>query len=130
MCVQGMLVKGGVSLITRGAGQTVLLEPYLYAKDPDYPDKTYEGMEFRWFCRKLSETYPMDDSVDPPVLLYQSKLRNYKTLVVIFFMITDGSFIPENKLTDDQLTANEEEVGSENFQEGGCFGRGPGTWLR
>ena len=45
-------------------------------------------------------------------------------------MITDGSFIPENKLTDDQLTANEEEVGSENFQEGGCFGRGPGTLLR
>ena len=25
MCVQGMLVKGGVSLITRGAGQTVAL---------------------------------------------------------------------------------------------------------
>ena len=35
--VQGMLIKGGVTLITRGYGQTVTLEPYLYAEDPDYP---------------------------------------------------------------------------------------------
>ena len=32
-----MLIKGGVTLITRGYGQTVTLEPYLYAEDPDYP---------------------------------------------------------------------------------------------
>lgn len=36
--LKGMLIKGGVSLITRGFGQTVSLEPYLFAEDPDYPD--------------------------------------------------------------------------------------------
>ena len=29
---QGMLIKGGVTLITRGFGQTVTLEPYLFAE--------------------------------------------------------------------------------------------------
>ena len=36
--LKGMLIKGGVSLITRGFGQTVSLEPYMFAEDPDYPD--------------------------------------------------------------------------------------------
>ena len=44
---QGMLIKGGVTMITRGFGQTVTLEPYLFAEDPDYPEMQYEGMEFR-----------------------------------------------------------------------------------
>lgn len=30
--LRGQLVQGGLSLMTRGAGQAVLLEPYLYAK--------------------------------------------------------------------------------------------------
>ena len=38
-----MLVKGGVTYITRGFGQFVNLEPYLYSEDPDYPDKKYDG---------------------------------------------------------------------------------------
>ena len=42
-----MLIKGGVTMITRGFGQTVTLEPYLFAEDPDYPEMQYEGMEFR-----------------------------------------------------------------------------------
>ena len=36
--LKGMLIKGGVSLITRGFGQTVSLEPYMFAEDPDYPE--------------------------------------------------------------------------------------------
>ena len=55
-----MLVKGGVSLITRGFGQSVVLEPYLYSVDPDYPEKQYQDMEFRWFCKQESETLPTD----------------------------------------------------------------------
>ena len=37
--LKGMMIKGGVSLITRGFGQTVSLEPYMFAEDPDYPDQ-------------------------------------------------------------------------------------------
>ena len=36
--LKGMMIKGGISLITRGHGQSLLLEPYLYAEDPDYPE--------------------------------------------------------------------------------------------
>ena len=79
-----MLVKGGVTYITRGFGQFVNLEPYLYSEDPDYPDKKYDGkfkrnyfdklltikklgMEFRWFCKQKSEEWPMDP------MLYEGK---------------------------------------------------------
>ena len=41
--LKGMLIKGGVSLITRGFGQTVSLEPYMFAEDPDYPDMLVRG---------------------------------------------------------------------------------------
>ena len=37
--LKGMMIKGGVTLITRGRGQSLELEPYLYAEDPDYPDE-------------------------------------------------------------------------------------------
>ena len=36
--LKGMMIKGGVSLITRGFGQTLSLEPYMFAEDPDFPD--------------------------------------------------------------------------------------------
>ena len=36
--LRGMMIKGGVSMLTRGFGQTLSLEPYLYAEDPDYPE--------------------------------------------------------------------------------------------
>ena len=37
--LKGMMIKGGVSLITRGFGQTLSLEPYMFAEDPDFPDQ-------------------------------------------------------------------------------------------
>ena len=37
--LKGMMIKGGVTLITRGRGQSLELEPYLYAEDPDYPEE-------------------------------------------------------------------------------------------
>ena len=36
--LKGMMIQGGVSMITRGRGQSLELEPYLYAEDPDYPE--------------------------------------------------------------------------------------------
>ena len=40
--LRGMMIKGGISLITRGQGQSLVLEPYLYAEDPDYPENQVE----------------------------------------------------------------------------------------
>ena len=37
--LKGMMIKGGVSMITRGKGQSLSLEPYLYAEDPDFPEE-------------------------------------------------------------------------------------------
>ena len=51
--LKSQLIKGGVSLVTRGTGQSLTLEPYLYSVDPDWPDQGYDGMEFRWFCRQI-----------------------------------------------------------------------------
>ena len=36
--LKGMMIQGGVSMITRGRGQSLELEPYLYAEDPDFPE--------------------------------------------------------------------------------------------
>ena len=33
-----MLIQGGVSLMTRGKGQSVVLEPFLFSEDPDFPE--------------------------------------------------------------------------------------------
>ena len=41
--LKAMLVKGGVSLVTRGFGQSITLEPYIYSEDPDYPDMQVES---------------------------------------------------------------------------------------
>ena len=47
--LKGMMIKGGVSLITRGYGQTVSLEPYMFAEDPDYPDQLVSLLPFLSF---------------------------------------------------------------------------------
>ena len=36
--LKGMMIKGGVTATTRGFGQSLSLEAYLYAEDPDYPE--------------------------------------------------------------------------------------------
>ena len=36
--LRAMLIKGGVSMVTRGFGQSIVLEPYIYSQDPDYPE--------------------------------------------------------------------------------------------
>lgn len=36
--LKAMLVKGGVAMVTRGFGQALILEPYLFSSDPDYPE--------------------------------------------------------------------------------------------
>ena len=50
--LKGMMIKGGVSLITRGFGQTVSLEPYMFAEDPDYPDQQVGLMNFNQSLKK------------------------------------------------------------------------------
>jgi hypothetical protein len=64
-------------------------------------------MEFRWFCRQTTESYPLD-SDDPNKLLYKN-----------------GDFIPETKRKQEEIDLNKNELGI-SFQNGGCFGNGPG----
>jgi hypothetical protein len=46
--LKAMLMKGGVSMVTRGFGQALVLEPYIYSEDPDYPEMQVEiiNMDF------------------------------------------------------------------------------------
>ena len=67
----------------------------------------YEGMEFRWYCRQLDETFSVLDS-DPGVRIFE-----------------DGDFIPEQRISATALQENKDNIPSDQFQNGGCFGRGP-----
>jgi hypothetical protein len=106
------LIKGGVSLVTRGAGQSLLLEPFLYSQDPDWPDQGYEGMEFRWFCRQTTETwcnFRCPEGVDQ--LLYEN-----------------GDVAPPARRLPAELQEIEATVNNTAvYQKGGCFGAGPGA---
>ena len=64
-------------------------------------------MEFRWFCRQTTESYPMDPD-EPTKLLYKN-----------------GDFVPETRPTQEEIYENMNKSGS-SFQNGGCFGNGPG----
>ena len=65
-------------------------------------------MEFRWYCKQLSESYQMDPD-EPTKRLYEN-----------------GDFVPEVKRTVEEIDNIKTELGS-SFQKGGCFGKGPGT---
>ncbi|XP_076049258.1 polycystin-1-like protein 2 [Oratosquilla oratoria] len=53
------LIQGALSVITRGPGQVIDLEPYKFTEDPDYPDD--KVFEFTWFCRSEDDpSFPMD----------------------------------------------------------------------
>ena len=64
-------------------------------------------MEFRWFCRQLEESFIVSES-DPDLRLFE-----------------DGDFIPDQKISAEKLQENEDSMSAEEFQKGGCFGRGP-----
>lgn len=93
------LVDANADLITRGKGQTLALDPYLYSFDPDYPLLQDQGLEFRWFCRKMvnsqtGETLPLDENGQ----------RSYNVSALIN--------IPDQRPTN---------------VDDGCFGTGPGA---
>ena len=54
------MIDGPAGLITRGWGQVVSLQPYLYSYDPDEPELGSEGLEFRYFCKEEGEAWIMD----------------------------------------------------------------------
>jgi hypothetical protein len=58
-------IQGSVSKVTRGWGQTVLLDATNFTVDPDYPlDKNFN---FTWFCRRVqpvNESYSNMKDVD------------------------------------------------------------------
>ena len=67
----------------------------------------YEGMEFRWYCRQLDETYVMAGS--------DSDLRLFE----------DGDLVPRDRISAEELQENKDSTDPADFQNGGCFGRGP-----
>ena len=93
------LIEANADLVTRGKGQTLSLDPYLYSYDPDYPELLSEGLEFRWYCRMMTdslngEPFPLDN--DGQRIYNESALIN----------------IPDSR--------------QQNI-DGGCFGDGPGA---
>ncbi len=107
--------SGPQTYITRGRGQQLRLEPYLYSFDPDHPEekvcKKYAffvlnpinnfpqavGLEFRWFCRQVN-AFPQNESYPT------NETRNGN-------LWGNGVFIPNHTPPD---------------VDGGCFGTGPG----
>ena len=67
-------------------------------------------MTFRWYCKQEVETFPMDP-LEPDNLLY-----------------ANGSFIPAKRLSDEAVSDIKLQMG-DSFQEGGCFGYGPGIMI-
>ena len=42
-----MLIKGAVSAVTRGYGQSILLEPYIFSEDPDFPEMQVSNIRIK-----------------------------------------------------------------------------------
>ena len=113
--LKSQLIKGGVSLVTRGTGQFLTLEPYLFSVDPDWPDQGYDGMEFRWFCRQIKPK--------------KEKWCNFlcpEGEDQLWF--SNGDLVPPTRRTADQLEKLRNQTNNVAiYQEGGCFGAGPGA---
>ena len=113
--LKSQLIKGGVSLVTRGTGQFLTLEPYLFSVDPDWPDQGYDGMEFRWFCRQIKPK--------------KEKWCNFlcpEGEDQLWF--SNGDLVPPTRRTADELEKVRNQTNNVAiYQEGGCFGAGPGA---
>ena len=61
-----LLVKmseGGADLITKGRDDgEIILEPYRYSYDPDFPELKDDGLDFRWYCKMEDESWPKDSN--------------------------------------------------------------------
>ena len=64
-------------------------------------------MKFRWFCKQSNERFRRNPN-NAKELLYEN-----------------GSFLPTEKILQSEIDENKARLGSD-FQEGGCFGNGPG----
>ena len=72
----------------------------------------YENMLFRWYCKQKEETFPKDpDNEDE--LLYEK-----------------GHILSDKKLSEAEIQKQKDTSDAELFQEGGCFGKGPGMIYR
>ena len=64
-------------------------------------------MQFHWYCKQKNESFIRDPN-DENELLYEN-----------------GSFLLEQKISQADIDNNKALIGSD-FQDGGCFGYGPG----
>lgn len=94
------MIDATADLVTRGRGQTLTLEPYLYSSDPDFPNDKDKGFEYQWFCRMMDdsqngEDWPLDDNDQ------------------MVYNVSDLLTVPRYE-TPPNI-------------DGGCFGSGPGA---
>ena len=98
-----LLVKmseGGADLITKGRDDgEIILEPYRYSYDPDFPELQDNGLDFRWYCKMEAESWPFDSN-------YNIKY-NISALINIPVVL--------------------EAAPSNQQAKTGCFGTGPGA---
>ena len=64
-------------------------------------------MSFLWYCKQSNETF----------------LRNPNKREELLY--ANGSFLPKEKISQSEIDENKARLGLD-FQEGGCFGNGPG----
>ena len=65
-------------------------------------------MEFRWYCKQKDEFFPMNPD-DEEERLFEN-----------------GSFLPRKRILQSEIDKNRIDFETA-FQDGGCFGRGPGN---
>ena len=86
-------------------------------QDPDWPEEGYTGMDFQWFCRQIKPVKEKwcnqgyDRCPEGEDQLWHE----------------NGDVIPDTRRTAEELGELQSSLGDQVFQEGGCFGGGPGA---
>ncbi|XP_063604126.1 uncharacterized protein LOC134779789 [Penaeus indicus] len=105
-----MMNKGGVSMITLGFNQTIVINPGEFSYDPDWPsDKAFI---FEWYCYRIApdnETIPRDKRNFPITDQISNPIMSPDDIYEYYFDNATNTSVPVEK-TD----------------FGGCFGEGPG----
>ncbi|XP_063886174.1 polycystin-1-like protein 2 isoform X1 [Scylla paramamosain] len=68
--LQAVIIKGGMSKVSRGYGTSLVLDPHQYSLDPDWPDD--KNFTYTWFCRTLTD--PEHPSVEGLPQVYNTQL--------------------------------------------------------
>ncbi|CAL4110573.1 unnamed protein product, partial [Meganyctiphanes norvegica] len=93
------LIEGGLSKVSRGYQDSILLEPYTFSEDPDFPEE--KVFNYTWFCRRVD----MDDD----------------------FIVVDSGDPLDIRIQSDNIQDIPKPFTVTQELGGGCFGKGPGA---